>query len=141
VISQFCFCIVACDTLTQNMNCERFFIISTFSKAIENLRLHFLKILLQAKIFFLTHLLHAKSTLNRDRKLYKKRWCDRCELDHLTFTEHGFIIELSQIIVAKRIDHCRETLYSIFNATRNWTNLSLINDLMRSSIIIWSMST
>jgi hypothetical protein len=54
-----------------------FFIISTLSKAIENLRLHFLKILLQTKIFFLTHLLYAKSTLNSDRMLYKKRWCDQ----------------------------------------------------------------
>ncbi len=30
----------------------------------------------------------------------------------------------------------RETLYSIFNAARNWTNSFLINNLMRSSIII-----
>ncbi len=141
MISQFCFCIAVYDTLTQNMNCERFFIISTFSKAIESLRLHFLKFLLQTKNFFLTHLLHAKSTLNRDRKLYKKKWCDRCKLDRLVLTEHWFIIKLSQIIVAKRINHCRETFYSISNATRNWTNLYLISDLMRSSTIIWSMST
>jgi hypothetical protein len=141
VISQFCFCIAACNTFTQNMSCKRFFIISTFSKTIESLRLHFLKFFLHTKNFFLIHLLHVKSTLNSDRKLYKKKWCDRCELDRLTFIEHWFIIELSQIIIAKRIDHCRETLYSIFNATRNWTNLSLINDLMRSSIIIWSMNT
>ncbi len=39
-------------------------------------RLHFLKIFLQTKIFLLTHLLYAKSTLNSDRELYKKRWCD-----------------------------------------------------------------
>ncbi len=101
----------------------------------------FLKIFLQTKNFFLTHFLHAKSTLNRDRELYKKRWCDRCELNRLILTEYWFIIELSQIIVAKRIDHCRETLYSIFSATRNWTNLSLIDDLMRSSTIICSMNT
>jgi hypothetical protein len=43
--------------------------------------LHFLKFLLQTKNFFLTHLLHAKPAFNSDRKLYKKRWCDRCELD------------------------------------------------------------
>ncbi len=76
MISQFCFCIAVCDTLTQNMSCERFFIISTLSKAIENFRLHFLKNFLQTKIFFLTHLLYAKSTFNSDRRLYKKKWCD-----------------------------------------------------------------
>ncbi len=54
-----------------------FFIISTFSKAIQNLRLHFLKIFLQTKIFFFTHFLYAKSTFNNDRRLYKKRWCDQ----------------------------------------------------------------
>ncbi len=53
-----------------------FFIISTFSKAIETLKLHFLKIFLQTKIFFFTHLLYAKSTFNSDRRLYKKKWCD-----------------------------------------------------------------
>ncbi len=46
-------------------------------KTIEDLRLHFLKIFLQTKIFFLIHLLYAKSTFNSDRKLYKKRWCDQ----------------------------------------------------------------
>ncbi len=48
-----------------------------FQKAIENLRLHFLKIFLQTKFYFFTHLLYAKSTLNSDRRLYKKRWCDQ----------------------------------------------------------------
>jgi hypothetical protein len=37
----------------------------------------FLKIFLQTKIFFLAHLLYAKSTFNSDRKLYKKIWCDQ----------------------------------------------------------------
>jgi hypothetical protein len=114
VILQFCFCIVACDTLTQNMNCERFFIISTFSKLIESLKLHFLKFLLQTNNFFLTHFLYAKSTFNRDRKLYKKRWCDSCEFDCLTFIENWFIIEFSQIIVAKRVNHCREMIQLAF---------------------------
>jgi hypothetical protein len=130
ILSQFCFCIAACDILTQNMNCERFFIISTLSKTIETLRLHFLKIFLQTKFFFsfisctrnrnstviedyikrnnviwceldrltfikiefklhflkfvvqtkkflLIRFVYAKSTLNNDRKLYKKKWCDQ----------------------------------------------------------------
>ncbi len=47
-----------------------------FQKRSKRLRLHFLKIFLQTKIFFLTHLLYANLTLNSDQELYKKRWCD-----------------------------------------------------------------
>jgi hypothetical protein len=36
----------------------------------------FWKFSYKRKFFFLTHLLYAKSTLNSDRKLYKKKWCD-----------------------------------------------------------------
>jgi hypothetical protein len=46
-------------------------------KRSKRLRLHFLKIFLQTKIFFLTHLLYAKTTFNNDRRLYKKKWCDQ----------------------------------------------------------------
>jgi hypothetical protein len=77
ILSQICFCIVACDILTQNMNCKRFFIISIFSKMIENLTLHFLKFFLQTRNFLFTHSVHAKMTLISDRKLYKKKWCDQ----------------------------------------------------------------
>jgi hypothetical protein len=57
----------------------------------------FWKFSYKRKFFFLIHLLYAKSALNTDRKLYKKRWCDLmrtwsfssywCELDRLAFTE------------------------------------------------------
>jgi hypothetical protein len=40
----------------------------------------FWKNFLQTKIFFLTHLLYAKSTVNSDRKLYKKKWCDQMRI-------------------------------------------------------------
>ncbi len=103
MISQFCFCIAACDILTQNMSCERFFIISTLSKAIESLRLHLLKILLQTKIFFLIHLLYAKSTFNSDRKLCKKKWCDQMRTWSSSHWKNRFIIQFSQITVAKKL--------------------------------------
>jgi hypothetical protein len=51
-----------------------------FQKTIENLRLHFLKNFLQTKIFFLTHLLYAKSTFNNDWELYKKKRCDQMRI-------------------------------------------------------------
>jgi hypothetical protein len=74
----------------------------------------------------------------------------KCELDlalieksihYLIFTDHcrEEIDKLSQIAVAKAL--CWESSYSIFKAARNWTNLSLINDFVRSSIIIWSINT
>ncbi len=37
----------------------------------------FWKFFYKRKFFFLTHLLYAKSTLNNDRKLYKKKWCSQ----------------------------------------------------------------
>ncbi len=40
----------------------------------------FWKISYKRKFFFLTHLLYAKSTLNSDRELYKKRWCDQMRI-------------------------------------------------------------
>jgi hypothetical protein len=40
----------------------------------------FWKFFYRRKIFFLTHLLYAKSTLNSDRELYKKRWCDQMRI-------------------------------------------------------------
>ncbi len=169
MIPQFCFCIAVCDILTQNMSCERFFIISTFSKAIENFRLHFLKISYKRKFFFLTHFLYLKSTFNSDRKLYKKKWCDQMRTWSNSHWKNWFTIWLSQITVAerlidshrllsrkkreKRIDKLlqiaiaktfcweRESSYSISKAAQNWTNLSLINDFVRSSIIIWSIDT
>ncbi len=141
ILSQFCFCIAACDTFTQNLSCERFFIISTFSKTIENLRLHFLKIFLQKKIFFFTQFLYAKSTFNSDRRLYKKRCCDLMRT--WLFNSHWRLIHRLLFENARYAltDCCYEWRYSISNATRNWTNLSFVNDLIKSSVIIWSMST
>jgi hypothetical protein len=138
VISQSCFFIAACDIVTQNMNCERFFIISTFSKAIESLRLHFLKFFLQTKNFFLTHLLYAKSTFNRDRKLYKKKLCDRCELDYLILTEidllfkliiSRFVNKLSQIIIMRSVDKLLQIIVAKFVDTK-----MIIRRLMRHEI-------
>jgi hypothetical protein len=37
----------------------------------------FWKFSYKRKFFFLTHLLYAKFTLNNDRRLYRKRWCDQ----------------------------------------------------------------
>jgi hypothetical protein len=74
----------------------------------------------------------------------------KCELDlifikksiyYLIFTDHyrEDVDKLSQIAVAKTL--CWENDYSISKTTRNWTNLSLINDFVRSSTIIWSIDT
>jgi hypothetical protein len=127
------------------MSCERFFIISTLSKTIETFRLHFLKIFLQTKIFFLTHFLYAKSTLNSDRELYKEKWCD--QMRTWSFSFHWNLIHYWAFIDHCRearwslsqndsnsfhrlvsrdtlIEICREALYSISSAARNWTNLS-----------------
>ncbi len=73
-------------------------------KRSKNLRLHFLKNFLQTKIFFLTHLLYAKSTLNSDRKLYKNRWCDQMRTWSSFHWKNWFIIWLHRwlsIVVAK----------------------------------------
>ncbi len=39
-------------------------------------KLHFLKFVVLTKKIFLIRSVYAKSTLNNDRRLYKKRWCD-----------------------------------------------------------------
>ncbi len=114
MISQFCFCIAACNTFTQNMNCERFFIISTFSKAIENLSLYFLKNFLQTKFFFLfiscTRNRHSRvieSYIERDNVI-------KCEFNtvfieksihYLIFTDHcrESIDKFSQIVIARHV--------------------------------------
>jgi hypothetical protein len=44
-------------------------------KRSKRLRLHFLKIFLQTKIF-LSYLSLVRDTLNSDWRLYKKRWCN-----------------------------------------------------------------
>jgi hypothetical protein len=160
--SQFCFCIAACDILTQNINCERFFIISIFSKTIENLRLHFWKISYQQNFLFLLisctrkrHSTVIESYIREDNVI-------RCEFD-LAFIEkidslfdfHKWLSrdcnKFSQIVVAKNVDRfsqiavakmfCWDDNYSIFKTTRNWINLFLINDFVKSSIIIWSINT
>jgi hypothetical protein len=82
VISQFCFCIAACDTLTQNMNCERFFIISILSKTIEKSQIALFENSLTNKKFsflfiFCTrnrHLTVIESYIRRDDVI-------KCELD------------------------------------------------------------
>ncbi len=71
-------------------------------KRSKRLRLHFLKIFLQTKNFFLIHLLYAKSTLKSDRKLYKKRWCDQMRTWSSSF--HWTLIHYWAFT-----DYCRET--------------------------------
>ncbi len=91
ILSQFCFCIAACDILTQNMNCERFFSSSQlFQKRSKISNCTFLKIFLQSKIFFLNHLLYAKTTFNSDRKFYKKKCRDLMRI--LLFNFHWKLI-------------------------------------------------
>jgi hypothetical protein len=76
----------------------------------------------------------------------------RCEFDLIFFEKIWFTVnKFPQIAVAKSVDRlsqiavaktfCWESNYSIFRTTQNWINLFLINDLMKSSIIIWSMNT
>ncbi len=120
-------------------------------KRSKRLRLHFLNIFSQTKIFFLTHLLYAKSTFNTDRKLYKKKWCDQMRtwfnfhwktdslFDFHRWLSRKALIKLSEIVVAKTL--CWENNYSIFKTTRNWINLFLINDFVNSFAIIWSVNT
>ncbi len=153
---QSCFCTAACDTLTQNMNCERFFHhLNSLKSDRKTSDCTFWKISYKRKFSFLLisctrnrHSTVIESYIRRDDVI-------RCELD-LAFTEklihyltsqmtvdccreEESVIRLSQIAAAKRF--CWESSYSIFRATRNWANLSLTNDSVRSSAIIWSMST
>jgi hypothetical protein len=81
-----------------------------FQKWSKRLRLHFLKIFLQTKIFFLTHLLYAKSTFNSDRKLYRERWCDQMWSWFSFHWKNRFIIWLSQITVAKTLINSHRSL-------------------------------
>ncbi len=43
IMPQFCFCIAVCDTLTQNMNCERFFHHLNSFKSDRNFQIAFFK--------------------------------------------------------------------------------------------------
>ncbi len=100
-----------------------FFIISTFSKTIETLRLHFWKFFYKRKFFFLTHLLYAKSTFNSDRRLYKKRWCDLMRTwSFLTFIE----IE-SKLHFLKFVVQTKKFLSDSFcvreNDTQRWSKI------------------
>jgi hypothetical protein len=83
-----------------------FFFLSSqlLQKRSKNLRLHFLKNFLQTKIFFLTHLLYAKSAFNSDRKLYKKKWCNQMRTWFSFHWKNWFIIWLHRwlsIVAAK----------------------------------------
>jgi hypothetical protein len=67
----------------------------------------FWKKFLQTKIFFLIHLLYAKSTFNNNLKLYKKRWCDQMRTWFSFQYKSWFIIWLHRwlsIAVAKNVD-------------------------------------
>jgi hypothetical protein len=82
-------------TLSHNMNCERFFIISTLSKAIETFQIALFENFFTNENFsFLLifcmrnrHSTVIENYIERDDVI-------SCELDHLVFIEIWFIIEL-----------------------------------------------
>jgi hypothetical protein len=95
-------------------------------KRSKNLKLHFLKIFLQTKIFFLTHLLYAKSTLNSDRELYKKTWCDQMRIWFSFHWKTDLLFWLSQMIVAKSVDKLSQII-----VTRRFIEKITIRSLKR----------
>jgi hypothetical protein len=75
--------------------------------------------------FFLTHLLYAKSTLNSDRELYKKRWCDQMRTWFSFHWKNRFIIWLSQIVAAKTSCWKREKIATRFLEQRETEQICL----------------
>ncbi len=85
------------------------------------------------KFFFLTHLLYAKSTLNSDRRLYKKRWCDLMRTwSFLALTEIEF--RLHFFLKFCRTD--KEISFWLVLCTRK-RHSALIEDYIREDIVIW----
>jgi hypothetical protein len=150
ILSQFCFCIAAYDTFTQNM-IETIFHHFNFSQKRSKISdCIFWKFFYKRKFSFS----FISCTRNRHSTMIenyiRKNNVIKCEFD-LAFTE-----KLIHYLIFTR--DCRETLidshrllsrrtlcwennYSIFKRRRNWINLSLINNFVKSSIIIWSINT
>ncbi len=88
MISQFCFCIAVCDIFTQNMNCERFFIISTFSKAIETFQIALFEKNFTNEKFSFLFVFYTRNRHSTMIENYIKRndviWC---KLNRLIFIE------------------------------------------------------
>jgi hypothetical protein len=141
-----------------------FFLISNFSKAIEILRLHFLKFFYKRKFFFLTHLLYAKSTFNNDRKLYKKKWCDlmriwlfsshwnlNCTLWNLSYKRKNFFLTRSvyarttlsvdRKLYKKRFCNLMRTwLFSFHKSlSRNVLTIQFLKQRETERICLWSV--
>jgi hypothetical protein len=70
----------------------------------------FWKFSYKRKFFFLIHLLYAKSTLNSDRKLYKRRWCDQMRT---WFSSHWKVIHCLAFT-----DCCREEREALIDSHR-----------------------
>jgi hypothetical protein len=52
------------------------------------------------------------------------------------------LIDFHKLLSRRRlVEREKESNYSISRAARNWTNLFLTNDFVKSSIIIWSIDT
>ncbi len=97
MISQFCFCIAACDTLTQNMSCERFFHHFNSFKNDRNSQIALFENFLTNENFsfsliFCTrnrHLTVIEDYIERDDVI-------RCELNRLAFIEIWFCLFIDE---------------------------------------------
>jgi hypothetical protein len=88
VISQFCFCIAACDILTQNMNCERFFLHFNFLKSDRNFQIALFENFFTNENFsflFISCTRNRHSTMIED--YIERDDVIRCELDRLALIE------------------------------------------------------
>jgi hypothetical protein len=69
---------------------------------------------LQTKNFFFTLFCTQNRHSTIIENYIKRNDVIKCDFDHLTFIEIRFIIEFSQIIVAKRVDHCHKVIQISF---------------------------
>jgi hypothetical protein len=116
-----------CDTFTQNMICDQFFILNFLKKQSKKLKWRFL-------LFFIKKNKFSFLFVSCTRKQYLTVIEDYIK-------KNDVIVEINSHNLLTRDDHVIDLIwcdksYSIFTTTRNWTNLSLINDFVKSSIII-----
>ncbi len=121
MISQFCFCIAACDTFTKNMNCERFFIISTLSKTIETSQIAFFENFFTNENFSFLLISCTRKRHSTVIEDYIKRndviWC---ELDRLIFIEIESRLHFLKFVVQTKKFFLIRSVYakSTFNSDR-----------------------
>ncbi len=131
MISQFCFCIAACDILTQNMNCERFFIISIFSKTIETFQIAIFENFFTNENFsFLFIFCTRNRHLTMIENYIKKDDVIWCEFDCLIFIEIEFKLHFLKFIV-----QTKEISFWFVLCTRK-QHLALIEDYIKRNIVI-----